>query len=64
MCPFCFATIGFAAAGVASTGGLASLAVKMFRKKQARNESISNVSERRDQHVNEHDDKSENCFAE
>jgi hypothetical protein len=63
MCPFCFATVGYAAAGAISSGGLAALTVKLFRK-QARNESISNVSERRDQDVNEHDDPSENCFAE
>jgi hypothetical protein len=35
MCPFCFATMGLVVAGVASTGGLAALAVKVSRKKNA-----------------------------
>ena len=35
MCPFCFATMGLVVAGVAWTGGLAALAVKVSRKKNA-----------------------------
>jgi hypothetical protein len=33
MCPFCLSTMGLILAGAASTGGLATLAVKMSRKK-------------------------------
>jgi hypothetical protein len=35
MCPFCFATMGLVVAGAVSTGGLAALAVKISRKKNA-----------------------------
>jgi hypothetical protein len=31
MCPFCFATVAWIAAGVASTGGISALAVKKMR---------------------------------
>jgi len=33
MCPFCFASIGLIVAGATSAGGLATLAVKLSRKK-------------------------------
>lgn len=33
MCPFCLATLGMVVAGTVSTGGLAAIAVKLFRKK-------------------------------
>jgi hypothetical protein len=52
MCPFCLTTIGLVVAGVASTGGLAALAVKMSRRKNTRNETIANVTARRTQDVN------------
>jgi hypothetical protein len=38
--------------------------VTLFRRKQARNEGISTVSERRDPDVHEHDDRTENRFSE
>lgn len=71
MCPACLTTLALIATGSTSvgsltalgTGGLAALAVKMSRRKNTRNETISNVSERRTQDVNQHDHKSENCFA-
>lgn len=71
MCPVCLTTLALIATGSTSvgsltalgTGGLAALAVKMSRRKNTRNETISSVSERRTQDVNQHDHKSENCFA-
>jgi hypothetical protein len=63
MCPFCFATVGFVVAGAVSAGGLAALAVKLSRREKTRNETMSNVNERRTQDVNQHDHTSENCFA-
>ena len=42
MCPFCLATMGLIVAGAASTGGLAALAVKLSRKKNAAGEIIQN----------------------
>jgi hypothetical protein len=60
MCPFCLATMGLIVAGVASTGGLAALAVKVSRKNNAVGEIVSdannpNSNQRRNQDVNEHD---------
>jgi hypothetical protein len=43
MCPFCFATMGLVVAGAVSTGGLAALAVKVSRKKNAAEEIVSNL---------------------
>jgi hypothetical protein len=54
MCPFCFATMGLVVAGVVSTGGLATLAVKVSRKKRA-GEVLPNSDERKNQNVDEHD---------
>ncbi len=39
MCPFCLATLGLVVAGTVSTGGLAALAVKVSRKKNAAEET-------------------------
>lgn len=44
MCPFCFATMAMAAAGLASAGGVAVLAVKISRRKTT--DSVSNSNER------------------
>jgi hypothetical protein len=60
MCPFCLATMGLIVSGVASTGGLAALAVKVSRKKNAVGEIVPNANNpnsnrRRNQDVNEHD---------
>jgi len=41
MCPFCLATLGMVVAGTVSTGGLAALAVKLSRRKNAAGESIA-----------------------
>jgi hypothetical protein len=35
MCPFCISTLGLIVAGAVSTGGLATLALKLSRKKVA-----------------------------
>jgi hypothetical protein len=60
MCPFCLATMGLIVASVASTSGLAALAVKVSRKKNAAREIVPNSNNpthnhRRNQDVNEHD---------
>jgi hypothetical protein len=52
--------MGLIVAGVASTGGLAALAVKVSRKKNAVGEIVPNANDpnsnrRRNQDVNEHD---------
>jgi hypothetical protein len=44
MCPFCLATMGIVVAGAISTGGLAALAVKVSRKKNAAEEIVSNLN--------------------
>ncbi len=43
MCPFCLATMGVLVAGAVSTGGLAALAVKVSRKRNAAEEITSNL---------------------
>jgi hypothetical protein len=55
MCPFCFATMGLIVAGAASTGGLAALAVKVFRKNRA-GEVLRNSEERKNQNVDKQHD--------
>ncbi len=60
MCPFCLATMGLTVAGVASTGGLAALAVKLSRKKNAAGEIVRNSNNpepksKENQDVNERD---------
>jgi hypothetical protein len=44
MCPFCLGTIGVVVAGAVSTGGLAALAVKVSRKKNAAEQIVSNLN--------------------
>jgi hypothetical protein len=44
MCPFCISTLGLIVAGAISTGGLATLALKVARKKNSSTENISNSS--------------------
>ncbi|MGB6631943.1 MAG: hypothetical protein WBD25_02755 [Terriglobales bacterium] len=44
MCPFCFATMGLVVAGAVSTSGLAALAVKVSRKKNAAEEIVPNLN--------------------
>jgi hypothetical protein len=44
MCPFCLASMGLVVAGAVSTGGLAALAVKVSRKKNAAEEIVPNLN--------------------
>jgi hypothetical protein len=44
MCPFCLATRGIVVAGAVSTGGLAALAVKASRKKNAADEIVPHLN--------------------
>ena len=55
MCPFCLATMGLIVAGAASTGGLATLGLKVSSKKNGAGEIGPNSNQRRNQDVNEHD---------
>ena len=48
MCPFCVANLGLIVVGTVSTGGLATLAIKVLRKKN-RAETIPNGDERSDE---------------
>jgi hypothetical protein len=64
MCPFCLATtMGCIVAGAASTGGLATLAFKLYRKKNGAGEIALNSNEGRNQDVHEHDREPENSLA-
>jgi hypothetical protein len=51
MCPFCISTVGLIVAGAVSTGGLATLALKVSRKKYGSREIIPNSDERSSQDV-------------
>ena len=44
MCPVCLATMGLIAASAVSAGGLAALAVKVSRKKNAAGEIVPNLN--------------------
>jgi hypothetical protein len=46
MCPFCIANVGLVVASTVSTGGLATLAIKVFRKKNQAEETASNAKEK------------------
>ena len=52
MCPFCISTMGLIVAGAVSTGGLATLAVKLSHKKSGSTENIPNSNERSSEDVN------------
>jgi hypothetical protein len=52
MCPFCISTLGLMVAGAVSTGGLATLGVKLSLKKNSSTEPISKPNERSRQDVN------------
>ena len=47
MCPFCLATKGLVVAGAVSTGGLAALAVKVFRKKNGAEETAPKLNNKK-----------------
>jgi hypothetical protein len=51
MCPFCIATIGLIVAGAVSTGGAATLALRVSEKKGDSTQVIPNSNERSSQHV-------------
>lgn len=51
MCPFCVASVGLIVAGAVSTGGLATLALKVSRKKSSSTEVNPNSSERSSENV-------------
>ena len=55
MCPFCLATMGLVVAGAISTGGLATLAGKVCRKKSNPRGIIPKSNERSGQNVNQDD---------
>jgi len=52
MCPFCLTTMGLVVAGAVSTGGLATLAVKISRKNRT-GEVLPNSDERKNQNVDQ-----------
>jgi hypothetical protein len=54
MCPFCLSTLGLIVVGSVSTGGLAALAVKIYRKKNNASEVIADSNERSNSDVNSH----------
>jgi hypothetical protein len=51
MCPFCISTMGLIVAGAVSTGGLATLALKVSRKKSSSTESIPTSNDRSNEDV-------------
>jgi hypothetical protein len=53
MCPFCLATMGVVVAGAVSTGGLATLAIKVLRKKNSA-ETLPTESERSNENGTTH----------
>jgi hypothetical protein len=46
MCPFCISTVGLIVAAAVSTGGLATLALKVARKKGNTTENIPTSNEK------------------
>jgi hypothetical protein len=54
MCPFCLSTMGLVVASAVSTGGLATLAVKVSRKNRT-GEVLPNSEERKNQNVDQKD---------
>jgi hypothetical protein len=57
MCPICITTAALIAGSATSTGGLAAIAIRKFRAKNAQDK---NPAERRNQDVNEHDGETPN----
>ena len=45
MCPFCFGTLGVVLVSTVSTGGVAALAVKIYRTKDQPAETIPNANQ-------------------
>jgi len=46
MCPFCFGTLGVVLVSTVSTGGVAALAVKIYRTRDHPAETISNANQK------------------
>jgi hypothetical protein len=63
MCPFCFAGLAAMAAGAASAGGLAVLAVKLSRKKAPGEETIPDSTGRSNQNVHQRNGTTEGSLA-
>ena len=63
MCPVCLATMGLFVAGAASTGGLATLALKLSRKKNEARAFNPNSNQGRNQDDNEQDREPQNSGA-
>jgi hypothetical protein len=55
MCPFCLSTVGLIVVGTVSSGGLATLAVKISRKKNGTSELSADPNERSLSDVNQQD---------
>jgi hypothetical protein len=53
MCPACVASAAWIAGSVMSTGGIATLAVRMVRGKKTWNENLKNATERRNDDGND-----------
>jgi hypothetical protein len=51
MCPFCFATVGLIVAGAVSTGGLATLALKVSEEKSDSTQIKQDSNERSTQNA-------------
>jgi hypothetical protein len=51
MCPFCITTIGLIVAAAVSTGGLATVALRVFEKKTDSTQVVPNPNERGTQHA-------------
>ena len=51
MCPFCITTVGLIVASAVSTGGLATLALKVSDKKSDSTQVKLNSNERSSQHA-------------
>ncbi len=51
MCPFCISTLGLIVAGAVSTGGLATLALKVSRQQHDPENIVTNSNEGSNQDV-------------
>ena len=60
MCPFCLASIGLIVASATSAGGLTALAVKLSRKKDAKEIPSSHSNERSNENESSNENVSQN----
>jgi hypothetical protein len=63
MCPFCVASLGLVVAGIVSTGGLATLAVKVSAKRDRSIEDKPNSGEGSKDNGNEQNCESESSHT-